>query len=221
MADTAGRTGSGKTAVLGKLRQRGLQCLDLEGLARHTGSAFGRVGQVLEQPTHHNFENELGLQWLALDHAEPVFIEDEGVHIGHCQVPPDLWGRMRRSDTVLDLQVPREMRVARLVDDYARSGLVADPEWRGEMEQSMLRIKKRLGGQRLQSALDALHAGDFAGVASELLHYYDKTYDAGLFRNRDVHAIVPVHVDLRVGFGDEDDEALAQAVLRTYADKRT
>src|SRR5579872_889772 len=36
-----GRTGTGKTAVLSRLAARGVQTLDLEGLAEHRGSVFG------------------------------------------------------------------------------------------------------------------------------------------------------------------------------------
>src|SRR6185437_9125278 len=53
-----GRTGSGKTELLGRLAARGVQTLDLEGLAEHRGSVFGGlVGRP--QPSQKMFESRL------------------------------------------------------------------------------------------------------------------------------------------------------------------
>ena len=45
-----GPTGSGKTAVLGLLAERGVQVLDLEGLAHHRGSLFGASDRAPTAP---------------------------------------------------------------------------------------------------------------------------------------------------------------------------
>ncbi|MFN7899561.1 MAG: tRNA 2-selenouridine(34) synthase MnmH, partial [Synechococcaceae cyanobacterium] len=61
-----GRTGTGKTALLLALRQRGVAVLDLEGLAHHRGSSFGGLG-LPPQPSSEHYENRLatGLQAMA------------------------------------------------------------------------------------------------------------------------------------------------------------
>src|SRR5690606_11198772 len=39
-----GNTGSGKTALLRRLKEKGYPVLDLEGMAGHRGSIFGQIG---------------------------------------------------------------------------------------------------------------------------------------------------------------------------------
>ena len=54
----AGRTGTGKTAILQDLNS----AIDLEGHAVHRGSAFG--GLAKQQPTVINFENNLASEYI-------------------------------------------------------------------------------------------------------------------------------------------------------------
>ena len=56
----AGRTGTGKTAILKDLNS----AIDLEGHAHHRGSAFGGLSK--EQPTVINFENNLASNILTM-----------------------------------------------------------------------------------------------------------------------------------------------------------
>ena len=69
-----GYTGSGKTELLIELGKQGEQVLDLEQLANHRGSAFGRHG---DQPTTEHFENLLGEKMLHLDLSKPIWILPE------------------------------------------------------------------------------------------------------------------------------------------------
>ena len=73
-----------QTRVLCELRRRGHQVIDLEALARHRGSVFGAINQpstpgtqtgadagivdtAYRQPTCEQMENDLALEWAALD----------------------------------------------------------------------------------------------------------------------------------------------------------
>ena len=56
-----GRTGSGKTVTLHALKSLGEQIIDLEGLAEHMGSAFGRVGQSRPQPSNEMYGEQPAL----------------------------------------------------------------------------------------------------------------------------------------------------------------
>lgn len=62
VAVLGGRTGSGKTEILHRLRDAGQAVVDLEGLACHRGSAFGAIGQE-PQPTNEMYENRCALAW--------------------------------------------------------------------------------------------------------------------------------------------------------------
>ncbi len=56
----SGRTGSGKTKLIKALPNT----IDLEGLANHRGSSFGR--QLSPQPTQINFENAIAIELMKL-----------------------------------------------------------------------------------------------------------------------------------------------------------
>lgn len=166
-----GFTGTGKTEILGQLTQLGEQVVDLEHLAKHKGSSFGMLGQE-PQPSQEQFEN---LLWNAFRHLDPqrtVWIEDESRSIGKNQLPLEVYTAIRNAQ-VLFVDMPREMRVERLVGDYGSFP-------KEDLEQAILRIAKRLGPQHAKHALEALAAGELAVVANLTLDYYDKTYAYGL-----------------------------------------
>ncbi len=190
-----GRTGSGKTAVLHELARLGAQVIDLEGLAHHKGSAFGGLGQA-PQPTTEQFENDLFEQWRQIDPARPVWIESESRAIGRVCIPEGLWEQMRRAPYVR-LLVPFPLRVSRLVAEYGQfspDALIA----------AFRKIQKRLGGQWLQAAIEAIEAGKLDQAAAIALRYYDKTYDYFLEKHPP-----PTLVELPVDSGDVVEAARA------------
>ena len=178
-----GRTGVGKTRALLALRAKGEQIIDLEGLANHAGSAFGWVGRE-PQPTSEHYSNLVACEWHALDASRWVFIEDEGPHVGRCSVDPLLFERMRNAPLVLRMVAPREVRLHTLVEDYATSELRSHPEWMPTMRESVDKLVKRLGGDRVREIREKLEAGDFTAVAEGLLEYYDGLYDKHLMSKR-------------------------------------
>lgn len=162
-----GMTGSGKTDILHHLQKQGEQVLDLEGIAHHKGSAFGAIGQE-PQPTTEQYENNLADAWRRFSAEKPVWLEDESRAIGMVSLPETLYSRMQQSP-VIEIQIPREARIKRLVDEYA---CYADEQ----LEAALHRISKRLGGQNEQAAVKALKEGDYETVADITLWYYDKAY---------------------------------------------
>ena len=162
-----GRTGSGKTEVLRKLTDLGEQVIDLEGLANHKGSAFGSLGQA-PQPTVEQFENELHACLSRLDSAKPIWIEDESAAIGKVHLPKPFWEKMKQAP-VIDIDVPLEARVSRLVEEYA-----SFPD--EQLAEAIRRIQRRLGDQNARAAIEALAVNDYARTARICLGYYDKSY---------------------------------------------
>lgn len=165
-----GFTGSGKTELLHHLAAMGEQVLDLEGLAKHKGSAFGALGEG-PQPTTEHFENLLWHTLRSMDHSRPIWIEDESPMIGRVCVPPTLHRSMREA-LLYFVDVPLNERVQRLVHVYG-----AYPT--DHLADSIQRIAKRIGPQHCRTALEALHAGDLEQVATIALRYYDKAYAYG------------------------------------------
>lgn len=170
-----GLTGSGKTEILKYLKESGNQVIDLEGLANHKGSAFGSLGQ-LPQPSSEHFTNLLFDKWKQADQSQPVWIEDESRNIGTVFMPEEFYLNMQKNPAII-LLMDLEIRLPRLLEEY--SGYSPD-----ELVRSVLKISKRLGGDRTKEAVDAIHSGDFRSAIEITLHYYDKAYLFGLKRKQ-------------------------------------
>lgn len=179
-----GLTGSGKTEILLNIKENGEQVVDLEGLAHHKGSAFGALGQK-KQETNEQFENDLIYEWLSLDLSKPIWIEDESHSIGSNWIPNELFDLMRKA-TVLKIEIPKSERIKRLVKEYAGF----DTQ---HLENCILRIGKRLGGQHVKAALESLKNGKLDVVADITLTYYDKSYNFGIEQRK--NKVFPVALE--------------------------
>lgn len=190
----SGRTGTGKTRVLADLPNP----VDLEGMANHRGSSFGR--QISPQPGQIDFENRLAVAMLKAHHqvGGPMYLEDESRLIGRCALPETLKARMAESPLLI-LEQPLEERVAIIRADYVES-MLADYQARdGEeagwqaFEEYLLsaldRIHKRLGGERHRQLREAMTSamkqqrstgaleGHHVWIEALLNDYYDPMYD--------------------------------------------
>jgi len=190
----SGRTGSGKTLVIHELAH----ALDLEGLANHRGSAFGR--QLQPQPQQIDFENSLSIAVMKqLDqHRQPIFAEDEGRMIGGVTLPMSFIDRMQQAPLAV-LETPIAERIDIVLADYITGAYPQYTAQFGEEEGTLKfseqilgnlsRIRKRLGGERFTQLYaefsDALvqlikhnNADGFrAGIQLLLTDYYDPMYD--------------------------------------------
>ncbi|WP_330926764.1 tRNA 2-selenouridine(34) synthase MnmH [Candidatus Sororendozoicomonas aggregata] len=195
MVVLSGKTGVGKTRLLNQLPGS----IDLEGLANHRGSSFGR--RVGGQPTQINFENRLAIALLKHYHnnpQQPVILEDESKMIGRCSLPPTLKAKMQVSPLLL-LEESMATRVTISVQEYIiddHHDLEQCSETSTSLDQlfenlrdSLYRIRRRLGGlryQQMSNRLDnAIHQhrsdNDLSGyrplIEDLLSEYYDPMYD--------------------------------------------
>ena len=185
LAVLGGFTGSAKTDVINELRKlEGEKVLDLEGMARHFGSAFGNLEQH-DQPTSKQFSNDLYARLRELDAwgdcPRPIWVENESRTIGKVNLPEPFYGQIINS-TCLEMLRTGEDRVDHLVNMY------------GDIDVSLLagafkKITPKLGGQHAATALDALEKGDLATAARIALVYCDKTYSHGLTKRGEVNRI--------------------------------
>jgi tRNA 2-selenouridine synthase len=166
-----GKTGSGKTLILQKLKDQGEQIIDLEKLAHHKGSSFGAFGEE-KQSSQEQFENELSYQFSKIDAEKKCWIEDESRKIGVNILPLGIWEQMRNTK-VICVDLPVEIRVNYLVTEYGKFT-------KEELKTAIERIGKRLGGQHLKKALEAVEQNDLKTACEVSLVYYDKTYSFGL-----------------------------------------
>jgi len=189
-----GRTGVGKTRLLAGCDAM----IDLEGLAHHRGSAFGHHPQP--QPAQIDFENSFSIALLKRVTAgnRPFAVEDESRNIGSRHIPPLFYKRLEAAPLVL-LEASDEERVEITLQEYVHDSLAAFSEasgraagfaeWAAYLQNSLDRIRRRLGGERhaqvsrmLEDAL-ARHAADGdteghrAWIAYLLHEYYDGMYE--------------------------------------------
>lgn len=179
-----GMTGTGKTEILQELKEMGHQVVCLESIAKHRGSAFGRLGQD-SQPTTEQFQNNLWEVWSALDIEKLVLVEDESQAIGSVRIPEELFVEMRKSP-VINLDLSRSIRAERLVQEYGKF----DVE---DLKKAVINISRRLGHERAAKAIIDLDEGNLKDVAVSTLRYYDKAYTFGLDK-RDKSTVTTIEV---------------------------
>jgi tRNA 2-selenouridine synthase len=166
-----GRTGTGKTEILQHLETAKLQVIDLEKLADHKGSAFGGLGMP-RQPTNEHFENRIAAQLVRFDLDRVIYIENESRQLGGNKVPDSMYNAIRNAP-VIDVQMPEESRLERIVKEYGHF----PPEMLAEKTRN---LEKRMGPQHVKDALSLLASGNIAAWAEAVMRYYDKTYDYGM-----------------------------------------
>lgn len=193
----SGRTGTGKTRFLQDLAAR-VRVVDLEHLAQHRGSAFGKRSGG--QPCAGSFENRLALAFLQAHrstHSGPIVLEDESRMIGALTLPLTLFACAQSSPLVV-IDEPLVSRVEFLIQEYLRVDYdIAAPEdairttsrLRGDLRANLDAITRRLGGARAQRCGELMEeglrvqgtTGSIAGhapwVEFLLVEYYDPVYD--------------------------------------------
>lgn len=190
----SGRTGTGKTRLLLETPNP----VDLEGMAHHRGSSFGRT--LTPQPSQIDFENRIAVALLKAHHTigGPAFLEDESRLVGRCALPHNLRERMAEAPLLI-LESSLDERIDIIRQDYVTDMLAAfiarDGEaagwinFRDYLLSALDRIRKRLGGDRHQTLRDIMmqaldeqqrtgnvdRHGEWIQVL--LRDYYDPMYD--------------------------------------------
>jgi tRNA 2-selenouridine synthase len=171
-----GPTGTAKTELLGRLAARGLQTLDLEGLAEHRGSLFGGLGRP--QPSQKMFESRMLAALDALDPGRPVIAEAESSKIGDRMIPPALWTRLAVASRIELVAEPAD-RAGYLVAAYA--DVIGD---RARLEAVLERLPTHPSRERLESWRALADAGAFAELAQKVMALH---YDPAYARSRRKH----------------------------------
>lgn len=189
-----GYTGSGKTELLNTLQEKGEKIVDLEGIANHKGSAFGRIG-LPPQPGQEMFENLLSCELRAVSCEQNtgsskapfrglggIWLEDESQRIGQVNIPPELWNSMRKS-SLFFLDIPFEERLKHIVEEYGSLNLE-------EVIAAIERISKKLGHLNAKKSILLLKEGKIAESFDILLKYYDKHYFKSLHNREGINTLL-------------------------------
>ena len=188
-----GRTGSGKTLLLHQIKNS----IDLEGLANHRGSTFGRF--ISSQPSQIDFEDALGYELIQheANGYKELIIEDESHNVGQVYIPKTVFENFRKGKLIL-LKTPMNVRVDITFDEYVTQALKnyavhygneGSKVWFEDANAGLDRIKKRIGYERYSSIKTAfLNAYELQKSTSNtiqhkvwieilLREYYDPMYD--------------------------------------------
>ncbi|MBI1172938.1 tRNA 2-selenouridine(34) synthase MnmH [bacterium] len=165
-----GNTGTAKTALLARLAARGVQVIDLEGLARHRGSLFGHMAEG--QPSQKAFEGALAMALAGLDPARPVVVEAESAKVGDLRLPPHLWAAMGKAPRLI-IEAPLEERARYLTRAYA--DIVAD---RARLTGVIGLLRHAHAHETIEAWTALAEAGRFEALAHDLMErHYDPRYE--------------------------------------------
>lgn len=172
-----GETGTAKTEILRRLTERGVQAIDLEGLAAHKGSVFGDEPSRA-QPPQKLFESRLFERLRSFDPARPIAVEAESSTIGRLAIPRRFWAAMRAAPR-LTIEADADARadyLARAYGDFiAQAGAVDD---------AVDRLRPFQSKERIEEWLALAAAGRFRDFARGLMRdHYDPLYERS--RKRD------------------------------------
>jgi tRNA 2-selenouridine synthase len=164
-----GNTGTGKTELLALLSARGVQTLDLEGMARHRGSLFGHMPGG--QPSQKSFESQLAMGVARLDPNHVVVVEGESNRIGDIRIPPSLWAAMMAAPR-LRVEAPLPERASYLARTYA--DLSADT---AALSRTLDALRPYHAADRVDGWHMLADTQAFTELAHELMaHHYDPRY---------------------------------------------
>ena len=175
-----GLTGSGKTALLSQFKET----IDLEKIANHRGSAFGK--NISPQPSQADFENELTLKYINHSHSN-ILLEDESRSIGRVTLPGTWYEKMQSSKLVV-LKVSTDERVNNILDEYVLQILKTSNNVQELLNQylfSLEKIKKRLGDKLFKEISDLMIKAfkmdnldsHKKWISKLLIGYYDPMYN--------------------------------------------
>lgn len=173
----SGLTGSGKTHILRQLAKRGVQVLDLEGLANHRGSLLGQEweGKLSSQPSQKGFESLLMQALQGFDVSKLVWVEAESNKIGQIYLPPSLWQKMKQASCV-EVELPIAVRIEWLLQEYPH--LVTHPDI---LKRKLQHLKSRYGREKIEEWYCLIDAGKWEALVGDLLNYhYDPAYSKSI-----------------------------------------
>ena len=191
-----GFTGMAKTRILHRMRERGFQVIDLEGLANHKGSLLGdALGEA--QPTQKWFESQLVHELSALDLGQPLWLESESNAIGQLHIPAGLWKQMGKAK-VVEIKSSVPSRVSYLLEDYdyfCENGAF--------LKERLGFLKRLRGGTTVSRWFDCIDSGRWEELVESLLvDHYDLSYaksmeksDERVVKSYDLDQLDAAHMD--------------------------
>ncbi len=165
-----GFTGSGKTLILQRLKDKGVPVIDLENLAKHRGSVFGGVG-IEKKVSQKKFETLLWFEMNKYYNEKLIILEGESKNIGKVSLPQNFYNKMNASPHIW-VETDDDLRVKIIKDDY-----LANLKTKEELKEPVLFLKRFLGKKNVEMLIDEINRENYEFVIKFLLkNYYDLLY---------------------------------------------
>lgn len=167
-----GYTGVGKTDILEELEKLNVSILNLEYLAKNSGSVFGNINYKNEKPISQKLFDALLFDSLRSNNSKYIVVESEGHRIGGVSLPETLWNAIVDGKHIL-INTSIENRVERLVNEYVST--ISNCDFL--LEDAILHLKKRMGLEKINQLIYWIEQNKYAEVAENLIvEYYDLLY---------------------------------------------
>lgn len=167
----SGPTGVGKTSILNNLSAQGFPIINLEKLANHRGSVFGKIG-LGPSTTMPIFETAV-LDSLERFQNEPyIIVECESTQIGNVYIPKVLRDKMQAGRKIL-IEASIPLRVQRIIAEYISN----KPIDQSTTNHCIQAISRNLGKKKTAFMLECLANNCIEQLVTSLLtDYYDLLY---------------------------------------------
>ncbi|HBV97323.1 MAG: tRNA 2-selenouridine synthase [Peptococcaceae bacterium BICA1-7] len=170
---THGLTGVGKTLVLRELLKMGMPVLDLEGLAVHRGSVYGKIG-LPPSPGQKQFEALLFEELRRAEEKGVFLVECESRRLGRLLVPIPLMNAMKNGYRIL-LYTSLEVRIRRSIEEYTAGA--RDKDVVPQLLEATSALVRYLGNKKVEEINSYITQGQIdKAVELLLVEYYDPLY---------------------------------------------
>ncbi|WZL74900.1 tRNA 2-selenouridine(34) synthase MnmH [Clostridiaceae bacterium 35-E11] len=193
-----GLTGVGKTHILERLETIGYTVLNLERMAKNSGSVFGDIVFEGKPPSQKMFETYL-FNCLYFTKNKYIFVESESKRIGSVQVPDSIYNQMISGYHIL-IHTTMNNRVEIILNDYVGTLERQDDK----IKKAVHHLRKRLGNDPVDKLLKKIEQKDYISVIKYLIeYYYDPLYRYSIDKYE--------HYDLIIEYVNMDD-AISQII---------
>lgn len=169
-----GNTGTGKTEVLQALQAAGQNCVNLETMAGHSGSYFGKFLYGSEKISQHQFSSRIKT---LVDKAGPtqhIFCEWKGSHIGHITLPDAFLKAQKTAKKILLIR-DDDLRIRHLSKQYEHIP-------RKYLYEGLFTLENKMSAGNFEKCLESLDNFDFPSFVKYILPYFD---NAATYNNPD------------------------------------
>lgn len=164
-----GNTGTGKTKIINRIKEKGYDTIDLEMCANHKGSYLGMIG--MGEPNSQKMFESLLVESLINRKTDKIIIEGESKKIGKVVIPDILFEKILSSEKI-GINSKIDFRILNIKEDY-----IADND--EELKDSIRKLKRYISNEKVEKYNKLIDNKDYDSVIKDLcVNYYDPMYES-------------------------------------------